>query len=524
MLMRFLSRYGIAGMLAVSVLLQAQSKPRSIHSNGNPILADGSYYSADPAPIAVGDTLYILAGRDEAPADVNDFIMNEWQIFATKDPAGGDWLHYPAIAKPEEIFQWAAPGRAYAGQIVQGADKRFYLYAPVAQAHTEEEDPFGVGVAVSDSPLGPWKDAHPSGPIVSHKTPEAHHTQNIDPTILIDNDGRIYMYWGTFGQLLGTELKSDMVTLTGPIVHVTSLKGFFEAPWIFRRGQTYYMSYAGNSAGPQSECTPAIYHACLAYGTSDSPLGPWTYRGVLLDPVSSTTSHEGILEFKGQWYLIYHTADAKDGGHFRRSVAIDRLYWDDSTTPSSIRKVVSTRAPQPAREANRNIAPAAFATASNEPIALQYWIKALNDEKAPANPLPPEMWGSWKPRDIPTQVWLQYRWKDPVEMNAARIFFWNDQPAGAKEGVAPPAQWHLEYLSGRTWLPVPHASTYGIDPGKFQEVRFDTIRTRCLRAVLDASGDSTQHAGIAVEEWEVLAPGAVQLPSKADAATQECTE
>lgn len=166
-----------------------------IHSAGNPILSDGSFYSADPAPIVVGDTLYILAGRDEALPNVNNFIMNEWQLFATKNVASKTWLHYPGILRPETVFAWSKPGHAYAGQIVQGADKRFYLYAPVQEGKREHADPFVIGVAVSDSVLGPWKDAHPDGPIISQSVPEPNKIQNIDPTVWVDNDGRVYLYW-----------------------------------------------------------------------------------------------------------------------------------------------------------------------------------------------------------------------------------------------------------------------------------------------------------------------------------------
>ncbi len=313
--------------------------PRTIHGSGNPILSDGSYYSADPAPIVVGDTLYILAGRDEAPPNRNDFVMNEWQIFSTKNVDSHIWQHYPNIARPETVFAWSKPGHAYAGQIVQGPDGRFYLYAPVQEGKREHRDPFVIGVAVSDSPLGPWRDAHPEGPIVSQSLPETNDIQNIDPTAMVDSDGRVYLYWGTFGQLRGVELDKDMVTPKGPVVTARSLTGFFEAAWVFHRGDTYYMVYADNQAGPKSPCTPAVYHACIAYGTASSALGPWTYQGVILDPVSSTTSHPGVIEFKGQWYLIYHTADAKGGGHFRRSVAIDRIEWDDTAKPARMLKV-----------------------------------------------------------------------------------------------------------------------------------------------------------------------------------------
>jgi hypothetical protein len=494
----------IAAALLAATTLPAQ-QPHTIQGQGNPILGDGSYYSADPAPIVVGDTLYILAGRDEAPPDVNDFIMNEWQIFATKDVASHTWQHYPGILRPNTLFAWASPGHAYAGQIIQGPDNRFYLYAPVQEANSPNQDPFAIGVAVSDSPLGPWKDAHPTGPIISQSVPEKNTIQNIDPTQFVDDDGRVYIYWGTFGQLRGMELAQDMVTPRGPEVPIHGLTGFFEAPWFFKRNGTYYMIYADNQAGPNSPCTPAVYHACIAYGTAPAPLGPWTYQSVILDPVSSTTSHPGAIEFKGQWYLIYHTADAQGGGHFRRSVAIDTMQWDDSVTPARILKVTPTRAPQPPAPPTRNIAPAAHASASNEPIPLQYWIAALNDGIVRANPLPPDMWCTWTPHNPATQ-WTEYTWDHPVRLNASRIYFWADHPAGADEGVAPPARWQLDYWDGHQWLPVPNPTAYPTELEKFNEVRFDPITTTRLRATFTASGSAGHYAAIAVQEWEALTP------------------
>jgi hypothetical protein len=338
--------------------------PVAVHAAHNPILSDGRYYSTDPAPLVVGDTLYILTGRDEAAPGVNDFIMNEWQMLSTRDVASGDWAFYPAMLRPEKVFAWAAPARAYAGQIVQGGDKRFYLYAPVLRDHCEDKDCFGIGVAVSDTPLGPWVDAHPQGPIISQAGPVRNTMQNIDPTPFVDDDGRVYIYWGTFGQLRGMELERDMVTPKGEPVTVTSLKGFFEAPWLFKRKGTYYLAYAGNDVKQGDGCTPAVYHACIAYGTAPSPLGPWTYTGVVLPPVSSTTSHPGFAAFKGKWYITYHTADAKRGDHFRRSVAIDELHWDDSVSPARMRMVQPTPRPVVDLPPQRNIAPAARASAS----------------------------------------------------------------------------------------------------------------------------------------------------------------
>jgi hypothetical protein len=478
---------------------------RQVQAKLNPIMADGQYYSADPAPLVADGKLYILAGRDEAAPDVNDFVMKQWQLLVTDDVASGRWTHYPAILKPEQVFAWAAPGRAYAGQIVQGGDQRYYLYAPVEERDSNNADHFAIGVAVADSPLGPWRDAHPRGPIVSQSLPEKNDIQNIDPTVMVDDDGRVYLYWGTFGALRGIELARDMVTPLGHAVQVNALLGFFEAPWLFKRNGTYYMAYAGNNAGPDSACTPARYHACIAYGTAPTALGPWTYRGVVLDPVSSTTSHPGVIQYKGQWYLVYHTADAQGGGHFRRSVAIDTLQWDDSVRPARMRKVVQTHAPQPPPAPTRNIAAAAQASASNSGhIPTQYWIKALNDGIVRANPLPPDMWGSWT-KENPAQQWIQYRWDHPVSVNGSRIVFWADHPAGASEGVAPPARWHLEYRHRGHWLPVPHA-VHPVRAGEQQHLDFPALTTRCVRAVLDASGQPGRYAAVAVQEWQVLSP------------------
>lgn len=489
---------------------------RVVHAAHNPILSDGADYTTDPAPLVADGKLYILTGRDTAPDGVNDFIMPEWQMLATDDPASGDWTHYPHFVKPDDVFKWATPGRAYAAQIVQGPTiqgkpGRYYLYAPVMEQGTANKDGFAIGVAVSDSPTGPWTDAHPKGPVVSQAYPVPNNIQNIDPTVLVDDDGRVFMYWGTFGRLKGVELEKDMVTFKGQPVDVTTLNGFFEAPWIFKRKGTYYMAYAGNTAGPDSECTEAVYYACIAYGTAKSPLGPWTYRGVMLDPVSSTTSHPGIVEFKGKWYIAYHTADARDGGHFRRSVAIDEVTFDDSVKPAAIDKVIPTKAPAGAPVPQRNIAPAARIVASNSPVPVQYWIRALNDGKVRTAPLPPDTWGTWTPNN-PKQQWVVYQWEQPLKFNGSRIWFWNDQPAGSGIGVAPPKAWRIEYWpeDGSGWRAVD-----GIYPAvtldQYNEVAFAPVTTRCLRAVFDASTDGKTYAAVAAQEWEALYPKAVAV-------------
>jgi hypothetical protein len=263
----------LAYSLFLGVVISAAPPIQPFTTPGNPILGDGSYYSADPAPFVVNDTFYILAGRDEAPKNHRDFVMNEWQMFSTKNPTGKQWVHHPRIATPNGLFSWAAPGRAFASQIMPRNGK-YYLYAPVFQAKTSAKDKFAIGVAVSDTPVGPFRDIHPQGPIISQTTPPpGNKIQNIDPTVYTDDDGKSYLYFGTFGQLKGYELSSDMINpKPDTLVTVRSLNGLFEAAWLFKRKGTYYMIYAANNEGPDSPCTKNLYYACQAWGTAPRPL------------------------------------------------------------------------------------------------------------------------------------------------------------------------------------------------------------------------------------------------------------
>ena len=475
----------------------------------NPILGDGSVYSADPATLVVDDTLYVYAGRDEAGPTTNDFIMNEWQAFSTADVGGGEWERHPALMRPEQVFDWATPGRAYAGQVVEGADGRFYWYVPVHEAGSDSPDPFGIGVAVSDTPLGPWTDAV-GAPIVSQEIlgNDAH---NIDPTVYVASDGRVWMYWGSFSRLFAIELGADMTSLIGEPTAITSgVDGFFEAAWLFERAGTYYLAYAANTAGPDSWCTPAVYHACIAYSTAPGPLGPWTSQGRILAPVSSTTSHPAITEFQGEWYMAYHTADAEGGNHFRRSVAVDALRWDDSVTPARILPVVPTLGAEQVETPSANVAPQATASASNEPIPAQYWIAALNDGIVRPNPLPPDMWGSYD-GDRAAAEWIQYDWTEPVRIDRSTIQFWSDREPGSGDGVSAPRAWKLQYWQNGGWRDVEGASGYPTTTRTPIEVTFAPVTTTRLRAVLDAApgtGATPRYSALAVEEWSVDAVAA----------------
>jgi beta-xylosidase len=147
-----------------------------------------------------GNTLYVWAGRDESSATNMNFVMNEWGVLSTTSatPSGGSWTYNNNVTRPTAAFSWAAQGTAYAAQTIQAANGRYYLYAPVTQASTSASDKFAIGVAVSNSPLGPFTDAKGS-PLISQLVPSpGNNIQNIDPAVFVDTDGQVYIYEGAF--------------------------------------------------------------------------------------------------------------------------------------------------------------------------------------------------------------------------------------------------------------------------------------------------------------------------------------
>lgn len=288
----------------------------------NPIVQ--TIYTADPAPLVVGDTLYLYTGHDEDNSTW--FTMKNWHVFSTKDMVNWTDLGSPLSLR---TFAWVKDS-AWAGQTIE-RDGKFYWYVPVEQT----TGGMAIGVAVGDSPTGPFKDAL-GKPLVFDKAGD------IDPTVFIDGDGQAYLAWGnpTYKYV---KLNRDMISydtsvgdhgiFRGPMTVAAFGKraddkrdtAYEEGPWIYRRAGLYYLFYA---AGPIPE------H--LAYATGPSPAGPWSYGGVLM-PTSgaSFTNHPGVVDYKGKTYLFYHNGDLPGGSGFTRSVCVDELKFnaDGSITP-----------------------------------------------------------------------------------------------------------------------------------------------------------------------------------------------
>ncbi|MDE6336566.1 MAG: family 43 glycosylhydrolase [Muribaculaceae bacterium] len=261
-------------------------------------------FTPDPAPVVVGDTLYLYTGHDENIAPENDFVMWDYLCFTTTDMV--NWTHHAPIFNNEGF---GAKNSAYAAQMAYRNGKWYYYTST-----------FGIPVLVSDSPYGPF--TNPLGGknflINSEDTNySGHGWEDIDPTVLIDDDGQAYMYWGN-NALYAVKLNEDMISYDGDII-VFEIKDkeafgddYEEAPWIAKRGDKYYLAYAAHV--PED----------TYWAWSDSPLGPWKYGGELMKAYEhgGMGNHTGMCEFKGQWYFFYMDEGLPTSHSKRRTTSV----------------------------------------------------------------------------------------------------------------------------------------------------------------------------------------------------------
>ena len=307
-------------MTAKSLLLWALlALPPCLHA-GNPIITDR--FTADPAALVVGDTVYLYVGQDEATERDVRHIMNRWLCYSTRDMKTWKFEGSPLATKD---FSWVK-GDAWAGQVIERDGKYFY-YVPMTHATIQGK---AIGVAVADSPTGPFRDALGHALVTNDMTKATDISwDDIDPTVFIDDDGQAWLFWGN-RKCYRAKLKANMIEFDGDI-EVVDLQGFEEAPWLHKHDGTYYLSYA--TGAPEK----------TAYATAPSINGPWTYRGLLAEMAgNSDTIHQAIIEFKGQSYFIYHNGSIQrphGGSTLRRSVCVDYLYYNPDGT---IKRVVQT--------------------------------------------------------------------------------------------------------------------------------------------------------------------------------------
>nr|WP_239151789.1 family 43 glycosylhydrolase [Virgisporangium aurantiacum] len=311
---------------AVTVLCAIAISPVAARAD-NPIVQ--TVYTADPAPIVHNGRVYLYTGHDEDGSTY--FTMREWRVYSSADMV--NWTDH---GSPMNLatFSWASAD-AWAGQVVS-RNGRFYYYVPIKNRSTGR---MAIGVGVSDSPTGPFRDAI-GRPLVENG--------EIDPTVFIDDDGQAYLYWGN-PNLWYVRLNADMTSFSGSATQIPLTTAGFgtrsgnasrptlyeEGPWVYKRNGTYYNVFA-------AECCSEF----IGYSTAPGPTGPWTYRGTVMPRQgSSFTNHAGVIDFNGNSYFFYHNGALPGGGGYTRSVAVERFAYNANGTIPTI-TMTTAGAPQ----------------------------------------------------------------------------------------------------------------------------------------------------------------------------------
>ncbi|WP_390881830.1 glycoside hydrolase family 43 protein [Alteromonas oceanisediminis] len=303
-------------------------------------------YTADPSAHVFEGKIYIYPSHDiETDKPINDngdhFAMEDYHVLSYDDATGKTVDH--GVALHIDDVEWAskqmwAPDAAH-------KDGMYYLYFPAR----DESGVFRIGVATSTSPSGPF----------SAQKNFMKGTFSIDPAVFEDEDQNYYLYFGGIwgGQLQNwhngafqeqdaypqdgepaippkvAKLNANMLEIDEPAKDILLLdedgtpikvddfeKRYFEGPWIHKFKGKYYFSYStGNT------------HK-IVYATGDSPYGPFTYKGVILNPVLGWTNHHSIVEYQGKWYLFYHDSSLSGGQTHLRCVKMTELtHLEDGT-------------------------------------------------------------------------------------------------------------------------------------------------------------------------------------------------
>lgn len=307
-------------------------------------------YTADPSAHVFNGKIYIYPSHDVDAGDAFDdlgshFAMEDYHVLSMDSPTGeavdnGLALHVNDVS-------WAA--KQMWAPDANEKDGKYYLFFPAK----DHEGIFRIGVAVSDSPVGPFK-----------AQPEAiKNSFSIDPAVYKDEDGSYYMYFGGIwgGQLQrwrsGTfnaaqpespvaflpeanepalcarvaKLTDDLLEFAEtpkdvsivdengkPLLQGDTDRRFFEASWLHKYNGNYYFSYS----------TGDTHYLCYAIG--DNPYGPFKYAGRILEPVVGWTSHHSICAFEDKWYLFYHDSSLSKGITHLRSVKVTELVHDEN--------------------------------------------------------------------------------------------------------------------------------------------------------------------------------------------------
>ncbi|MFC7535140.1 family 43 glycosylhydrolase [Actinoplanes sp. GCM10030250] len=278
---------------------------------------------ADPNIAVFGDTFWLYATTDGFAG----WSGTQFHAFSSKDLV--NWTDHGVILDLGPDVSWA-DNSAWAPAIA-ARDGKYYFYfsGGMATGNTAKH----LGVAVADSPAGPFTDAL-GKPLVPGGT---YGGQMIDPAVFTDDDGKSYLYWGN-GSSYQVPLNDDMTSFDASLVKTFKPANYNEGSFVVKRGGTYYFMWSEN------DTRSADYR--VAYATGSSPLGPWSDRaGVILQKDPSLgilgTGHHSVVRVPNsdEWYIAYHRFAIPGGDGTHRETTIDRLSF---AADGAIQPVVPT--------------------------------------------------------------------------------------------------------------------------------------------------------------------------------------
>ena len=284
-------------------------------------------YLADPGALVHNGRVYLYCSNDDDNPgdDKGGYSMRSIVCVSSSDLK--NWTDHGVVFEVPRDASWA--GKSWAPSPSERDGKIFLYFGNGGN---------GIGVAVADNPLGPFKD--PIGKkLVDTSTPGVMPAQNMwlfDPMTFIDDDGQAYMYFGGNGDnnVRVIKLNRDMISVDGPAIQLSALN-FFEASWMHKNNGIYYFSYSSN---PRAKMR-------IDYMKSTSPTSGFTYGGSisLQPPENDNNNHQAIFKFKGNWYEAYHNRivarQAKIPATFKRNLCVDQFKHN---TDGTIELMVNT--------------------------------------------------------------------------------------------------------------------------------------------------------------------------------------
>lgn len=303
-------------MSGMGVVLASALLWTGVAAAQNPFVMD--QFTADPTARVFEGKVYVYPSHD-INCGTDWFCMKDYHVFSSENLV--DWTDHGVILSQEQVPWVDTTRNAMWAPDAYLKDGKYYFYFPAIADSTKGIRGNTIGVAVSDTPYGPF-------------VPEPMPIKGvfgIDPNVFIDRDGQAYLYWAGMG-LRGAKLKDNMLELASEPQLITSLpEGFKEGPFLFERNGIYYFTF------------PRVIEKteALVYAMGDNPLGPFEYKGIIMDehPSECWTNHHSIVEYKGQWYLFYHHNDLSPHFDKNRSIRVDSLFFNEDGT---IRKVTPT--------------------------------------------------------------------------------------------------------------------------------------------------------------------------------------